>query len=150
MRAQTYSPCMAHKSATGRISDAYVHGKIECGQHARSQAVQRIERQCQINDGRERKGKDGRKSVPVDGRRELRGAVRERVKFTHIFSLTLAQPWWRTCENFSILQKFRVLIPEKTQMCWLDDLPASRQTQRQHQLRINNQEIRAAIFHLRL
>lgn len=78
---------------------------------------------------RERKGKDGGKSVPVDGRRELPGAVRERVEFTHIFSLTLTQPRWRTCENFSILQKFPMLIPEKTQIHWLDDLPASRQTQ---------------------
>lgn len=67
--------------------------------------------------------------MPVDGRRELPGVVRERVEFTHIFSLTLMQPRWRTCENYSILQKFPTLIPEKTQICWLDDLPESRQTQ---------------------
>lgn len=81
---------MAHKSATGRISDAHVHGKKEHGQHARSRVVQRIVRQCQINDGRERKRKDGRKSVPVDGRRELRGAVSQNQIHTHILINPLA------------------------------------------------------------
>lgn len=36
-----------------------------------------IARQCQINDGRGRKGKDGIENVPVDGRRVLQGAVGE-------------------------------------------------------------------------
>lgn len=79
---------MAHKSATGRISNACVHKKKrererDSGQGARSWAVQQIVTQCQINDGRKREGKDGWESTSVGGRRELQGAVREQISHTH-------------------------------------------------------------------
>lgn len=54
----------------------------ESGHRARSRAVQLIARQCEINDGRRRKGKDGTESAPVDGRRVLQGGVREQTSRT--------------------------------------------------------------------
>lgn len=50
---------MAYKSATGRISDAHVHVEDKKKKRASSRAMQRIVRQCKINDEREREKREG-------------------------------------------------------------------------------------------
>lgn len=151
-----HCPCMAYKSATGRISDAHVHVEEKKKEQALGPCRELWDNARLMMRERERKGKDrGKERACRWQKRASRSRERESGIHTHILinpraaspaylweffpSCRNSPRWFQRKHRSAGLMTFQHPGRHKALM-----------RLRRRQVRTNNQEIRAAIFHLRL